>query len=95
MEKLIAIRTFCSSHQIDVDFVYSIYESGLIEIITREEDEFIEETQLPTLEKSVRLHRDLQINSEGIAAIFKLLEQVDSMQEEINRLRNRLDIYER
>lgn len=93
MENLIAIRTFCSSHEINAGFVRSIYENGLIEIVKKEEDEFIEENQLSTLEKSVRLHKDLHINSEGIAAVFDLLEQMDSMKEEIIRLKNRLEIY--
>lgn len=95
MENLIAIRTFCRSHEIDTGFVHSIYESGLIEIVKKEEDEFIEENQLSALEKSVRLHKDLHINSEGIAAVFDLLEQMDSMKDEITRLKNRLEIYER
>lgn len=91
---LVAIHTFCSSHQVAPDFIYSIYEIGLIELIKVEDEDFIEETQLTNLEKTVRLHKDLHINSEGIAAVFDLLNQVDSLSHEVQRLKNRLAVYE-
>lgn len=91
---MIAIKSFCTSHGIETDFVYSIQETGLIEIVKRDEDEFVEEAGLEALEKSVRLHKDLHINTEGIAAVFDLLDQMDSMREEMTRLRNRLELYE-
>lgn len=94
MKNLIAIKTFCRSHDIDPDFVYSIYENGLIEIVQEEDDEFIEETQLTVLEKSVRLHRDLHLRSDGIATVFELLDQMDTLQKEVVRLKNKLALYE-
>lgn len=98
MEKsnLITVQTFCNSHEIGSDFIYSIREIGLIELVELEEesDDFIEEAQLSNLEKTVRLHKDLHINNEGIAAIFELLQKLDSLNHEINHLQNRLAIYE-
>lgn len=93
---LIAVQTFCSSHGIGTDFIYSIREIGLIELVQleEEEDDFIQEAQLSDLEKSVRLHKDLHINNEGIAAVFELLQQLDSLNHEVNRLRNKLEVYE-
>lgn len=93
---LIAVQTFCSSHEIGTDFIYSISEIGLIELVhlDEEEDDFIAETQLSNLEKTVRLHKDLHINSEGIAAVFDLLEQLNSLNHEVIRLRNKLEIYQ-
>ena len=91
---LIAIQTFCSSHQVGSDFIYSIYEIGLIEIVKVENEDFIEESQLSNLEKSLRLYKDLHINTEGIAAVFDLLEQVDSLNHKIQSLKNRLAVYE-
>jgi len=40
------------------------------------------------------LHYDLDINMEGMESINHMLEQIDSLQQEIVRLRNRLRIYE-
>lgn len=94
---LIAIKTFCESHEIGSDFVYSICETGLIELvkIEAEEDDFIAVTQLSELEKTVRLHKDLHINQEGIAAVFELLERVEALNKQVNTLRNRLGVYEK
>lgn len=91
---LIAIQTFCHSHGIDTDFIYSIYEIGIIELVKIDNDEFIEESQLSDLEKTLRLHKELHINNEGIAVVFDLLKQMDSLHTELNALRNRLEIYE-
>ena len=91
---LIAVRTFCRSHEIGPEFIYSINEIGLVEIIKTEKDDFIDETQLSDLEKTVRLHKDLHINSEGIAAVFELLQQMETLREKVNTLQNRLKIYE-
>lgn len=92
---LIAVQTFCSSHQIGTDFIYSINEIGLIELveIEAEEDDFIDENQLTDLEKTVRLYKDLHINTEGIAVVFDLLKQLESMNREVTQLRNKLEIY--
>ncbi len=91
---LIAVQTFCSSHQVGTDFIYSIYEIGLIEIVKVKDEDFIDETELSNLEKTVRLHKDLQINTEGIAAVFDLLDQMDSLNHKIQSLQNRLSVYE-
>ena len=91
---LIAIETFCTSHGIETTFVYAVQEIGLIEVVSIDQASYIRQEQLRDLEKTIRLHRELEINFEGISAIFQLLGQVDNMQQEINTLRNKLRIYE-
>jgi len=93
-EYLIAIDEFCASHNIEVSFVSSLQQSGLIEITTIKEAGFIEATQLRELEKYVRLYYELDINLEGIETINYLLQNINTMQDEIRRLRNRLRLYE-
>ena len=44
-----------------------------MEIITFEEEEVIPEEQVKDFEKMLRLHYDLDINLEGIDAIYNLL----------------------
>ena len=46
---------------------------------------------LPLLEKMVRLHNELDINPEGIQAIYHLLGQVESLQQEVAALKRRLN----
>ena len=93
-EYMIAVDEFCASHNIEISFVRSLQESGLIEVTTIKETCFIEAGQLYQLEKFVRLYYDLDINLEGIETINYLLERIGSMQDEIRILRNRLRLYE-
>jgi hypothetical protein len=93
-EYLIALDEFCSSHNIEISFVSSLQQSGLIEITTIKESAFIEADQLQQLEKFVRLYYELDINLEGIETINYLLHRINSMQDDLTILRNRLRIYE-
>ena len=91
---LIPVKTFCVHHNIEYSFIHILQSFGLVEIITREDDAFIRAKQLDDVERIVRLHRDLDINPEGIDAITHLLLRVKKMQEEIITLQNRLSRYE-
>ena len=93
-EQLIIAEEFCAGHQIEISFISSLHEFGLIEITLIEEKQFIAESQLPKLEKLVRMHYDLEINIEGIDAIANLLERINRIQKENNILKNKLRLYE-
>ena len=93
-EYLIAVDEFCASHNIEISFISSLHQSGLIEITTIKNSGFLEVDQLKQLEKYVRFFYDLDINLEGIETIDYLLHQINSMQDEIINLRNRLRLYE-
>ena len=90
----IALDEFCSSHNIEISFINSLQKTGLIEISTIEEAMFIDAGQLQLLEKFLRFYYDLDINLEGIETITHLLQRINSMQDEIVSLRNRLRLYE-
>ncbi|NDP22342.1 MAG: MerR family transcriptional regulator [Paludibacter sp.] len=94
MENLIQTFEFCTCHNIEISFINSLYESGLIDIITIEEISYIPIDQVLQLEKIVHLHYELDINIEGIEAITHLLARIDSMQNNIVLLENRLGLYE-
>jgi len=87
-EELIAVHEFCASRNVDISFVKSLSESGILETITIEETAFISDEQLPELDKLVRFHYDMDINLEGIETINYLLEKIEAMQEEILKLKN-------
>lgn len=93
-EYLIAVDEFCSIHEIEISFVSSLSQSGLIELKKVNDADFIESDKLSLLERYVRLYYDLDINLEGIETINYLLERIDTMQEEIKKLNNRLRLYE-
>jgi len=93
-ENLIALNEFCIHHHIDISFISSLHQNGLIEITTIEETGFIDADQLQQLEKFIRLFFEMDINLEGIETITHLLERIKSMQDEITHLKNRLRLYE-
>lgn len=97
MEKksLIALDEFCALHNIEVSFVSSLSQNGLISITTIQESGYIENGQLQQLEKFIRLYYELDINLEGIETITYLLQRITNQQDEITALRNRLRIYEK
>jgi len=91
---MIVIDEFCNSHQVEVSFVRTLEEHGLIETIIVNETLCIQENELSKLEQIVRLHQELNINSEGVDAIINLLKRIENMQNEITVLRNKLNFYE-
>src|SRR4051812_36398825 len=91
---LISAKEFCNHYQIEISFIHSLHDYGLIEGTTSDEDYLLPQEQLDALEKMVRLHYDLHINLEGIDAIYHLLQRVEDMQREMSLLRNRLRLYE-
>ena len=93
-ESLIPINEFCINHNIEISFIRSLQQNGLIEITTIEDAWFIDADQLHQLEKFVRFYYDLDINLEGIETINHLLNRVNALQNELILLRNRLALYE-
>lgn len=93
-EYLVTIEEFCASHGIEISFISSLQQTGMVEITTIKETGFIEAGQLQNLEKFIRLYYEMDINLEGIETITHLLQRVMSMQDEIITLKNRLRLYE-
>lgn len=93
-ENLIALDEFCAKHNIEISFVSSLQQTGLIEITTIEDACYIDMDQLLQLEKFTRFYYELDINLEGIETINHLLKRVNELQDELTLLRNRLSLYE-
>jgi chaperone modulatory protein CbpM len=93
-ESLIAVTEFCAIHKIEISFISSLKETGLIELTVINDDLFVNSDQLRQLEKIVHLYYDLEINLEGIETIDHLLRQIKSLHDENIVLKNRLRLYE-
>jgi len=93
-EQLIVVSEFCAGHQIEISFIESLGQHGLINISTIGEQPAISDTQLPILEKMVRLHYELDINLEGIETIFHLLGRIETLQQEMRELQKKVRLYE-
>lgn len=93
-ENLIAVAQICSMHHIELSFIESLSEYDLVEVKTINEEQYILKNRLGEIETMIRMHRDLDINIEGIDAISHLLRRVEDLQETLRRIKNRLKIYE-
>ena len=91
---MIVLDEFCTSHRVEVSFIRSLEEYGLIETIIVNDTLCIPGNELSRLEQIIRLHQQLNINPEGIDAISILLKRIENMQNEIIQLRNKLNFYE-
>jgi hypothetical protein len=93
-EQLILLETFCIEYPVDFSFIQLLIEHGLVQISTVEEQTYIPESELPQIEKIIRLHNDLEINLEGVEVINYLLAKLQQQQDEINALQNKLRFFE-
>ncbi|PWT99053.1 MAG: MerR family transcriptional regulator [Bacteroidetes bacterium] len=93
-EDLIPTKQFCESHNLEITFISSLQQYGMIQTTSIEEVSYISIEQLPRVEKIVRLYTELGINIEGIDAIEHLLDRVEAMQNEILHLKNQLKMHE-
>ena len=93
-EQLILLETFCIEYPVEFSFIQLLIEHGLVQITTLEEQSYIPESELPQIEKIIRLHNDLEINLEGVEVINYLLAKLQQQQDEINALQNKLRFFE-
>lgn len=94
MGNLISASEFCHYHDIEFSFIRTLKEFGLVETIKLKQIDYIPEDQIGKLERMIRLHRELEINLEGIDTIDHLLDRIRHLQEEVILLKNKLRLYE-
>jgi chaperone modulatory protein CbpM len=89
-EELIPAREFCTFHHVELSFIHTLHDSGLIGMTIRDGAVFLPAEELPVLEKFVRWHYELSINPEGIEALSHVLQRLEYLSQENNTLRSRL-----
>lgn len=92
-EKLVAVAEIIRHYNAEPDFINSLRNYELIDITTVDKSDFINSEQLHHFEKLLRLHYDLEINVDGIDVIMHLLQRIQSMQDEMISLKNKLSRY--
>jgi len=93
-EQMIPASEFCVYHNMELSFIYSLNESGLIDITVVKEEIFVPASQLKQLEQLMRLKQEMDINIEGIESITYLLQRIRDMQQHIVELNNKLAFYQ-
>lgn len=92
--EFIEIAQLCRQYQLEMQFFSTLEDYELIQVVRVKESPCVYSDELRRIEKMVRLHKELQINMEGIQAVVNLLEKVELLQDELARVRNRLSLYE-
>lgn len=90
----IPTKTVCSQYNIELSFIDDLDRMGLIKIEIIEQNQFIHQDHIGNLEKIITLHKELNINLEGIDVVLNLLEKETNLKQELNSLKNRLRLYE-
>ena len=90
----ISVQQLCINYNIPISFVKTLSEFELVETLTIQEIQYISITQIRTIEKMIHWHYELDINMEGIDVVYNLLKQIESLQDEIITLDNRLKFHE-
>lgn len=90
----ITVNEFCIHHRVEMSFIHTLKDEGLIEFVQLDEQLCVPLQQLPQLEKIVRMYYDMDINIEGIESITHLLKEIEDMQQQITHLNNKLRLYE-
>ncbi|WP_298368639.1 chaperone modulator CbpM [uncultured Lutibacter sp.] len=94
VQDLILVEKLCSHYKIELSFFDALNNSKLIKIETFEQHQFIHKDEIGNLEKMIRLHKELNVNIEGIDVVFNLLKKEMKLRKELNALKNRLRLYE-
>jgi len=88
MEKtLFKVIDICRSNKIERTFIQELHQNGLIEIIIEEETEFIEEEQIPKIERFSNWHYELELNVQGIEVVQNLIDRIEKLQREVRFLK--------
>ena len=88
---LVLIDHFCSNCDVDISFITSLNEYGIIDMIVEEDKKYISNEQLKTIERAIHFHYELNINLEGIDVIHNLLTQISDLQEELRITKNKVN----
>ena len=94
LKDLIPIIRLCEHYSVETSFFDKLHEEGLISITILKQTSYLHQDKIGDVEKMIRIHQELNINTEGIDAVFNLLQKIDVLQNELNMLHNRLGLYE-
>jgi DNA-binding transcriptional MerR regulator len=92
--KLYALSEYSIIHQVDPSFIQSLEEEGLINVIEKDKNSYVEEEQLHRLEIFTRWHVQMGINTEGIDAMWNLMDRLKQINTDLHHVRQRLRLYE-
>ena len=91
---LFTLSEVCERCGLRADIIVEMVEHGIVDPIVADPGKnwSFSVDALLRLTRAQRLHRDLELNVPGLALSLELLDQIDSLQHEVNALKRRLEI---
>jgi len=92
--KTISVQQFCLDYDVSQSFIDSLSDFELVELLTIEKTNYIRIEDINRIERLMRMHYELKVNFEGLDIINNLINEMNSLNKEVNELRNRIAFYE-
>jgi hypothetical protein len=93
-EDYFPVVKLCDIYSLETSFFEALGEYGLIEYNTHQGQYFIHQDSLYEVERIIRIHRDLNVNLEGIDVVLNILKRQEYLERELLKMKNRLRRYE-
>ncbi len=93
--ELIPANEFCLHHNVEMSFIESLSEAGLVRTTLVRESIYLAVDDLPKLEKFARFYYEMDINVAGIETVSHLLAQIADLHQRLLQLSGKLKQYER
>ncbi len=93
-QKYVPVLHLCELYHAEFSFFKELNDIGLIEIVSVKNTMYLHEDHLIEVERIIRIHRELNVNIEGVDVVLNLLEKVEELQNKLNRIQSRLRLYE-
>lgn len=93
MKERIACEELIKFYKIELTFLESLEESGLVHPEVENNVKYILYEELPQVEQYANWHYDLEVNLPGIEVIHHLLETIKELKEERRKLQRRLQFH--
>lgn len=94
MENYISVHHLCEMYQAKISFFRELDDQGLLEIETLEDSLFLHKDRLHEVDRIIRIHRELNVNIEGVDVVLNLLNRMEKLKDELSRVQSRLRLYE-
>jgi len=94
INNLVPVHHFCLYHQVELSFIDSLQEYGLIKMIVIKDNKYLWQEDLREIEKMSQFYYELGINLEGIEVISNLLNQNASLQRELEIVLKKLNLFD-
>ena len=82
----LTVEDICHSCQVDNRIIVEYVEHGIVEPKSRQSDSWrFSAVVLPRIAQALRLQRDFELNSAGVALALDLLSEIDVLKNRLNR----------